>query len=212
MRDEVGLRAAVVVWQRWVGDADMAPLEVTEPGWVVPVRRHPVRRSRLVTNLAAQASQLIGFPLGQRRRRDSHHTTEEINPGSRTARRFLVLGTAHPLGVHTAESRCAGSAVRALLSAWVVVAACLPFGDEPRERLNGGLALLRGHRHGFYPLDDDGPPDPRPATNGHTPLLSPGPGAPLAAHERPATGRADPHTTDTSAAPTASADLPATAR
>ncbi|MGB7796153.1 MAG: trypsin-like peptidase domain-containing protein, partial [Pseudonocardiaceae bacterium] len=84
VRDESGLVAARVAWHRWDDEVDIALLEMTEPGWVAPVWRHPVRWGQLVTTRAGQACEAIGFPkvVASPQRRDSHHATGVINPGS----------------------------------------------------------------------------------------------------------------------------------
>ncbi|MBV9013977.1 MAG: trypsin-like peptidase domain-containing protein, partial [Pseudonocardiales bacterium] len=96
IRDESGLHAATVVWQRWAGDVDVALLQVTDPGWVVPVWRHPVRWGRLVTSRAGQVCEAIGFPrvVATPQRRESHHAKGEINPGS------LVKAGLYAMEVH----------------------------------------------------------------------------------------------------------------
>ena len=84
VRDESKLVEARVAWHRWDDEVDIALLEMTEPGWVAPVWRHPVRWGQLVTSRAGQACEAIGFPkvVASPQRRDSHHATGVINPGS----------------------------------------------------------------------------------------------------------------------------------
>jgi hypothetical protein len=87
--DGAGQLPARVLWHRHDDELDAALLEITEAGWAAPVWRHPVRWGRLVTSLAGQVCEAIGFPrvVATPRRRDSHHAT-----GSSTRVRWIRLG------------------------------------------------------------------------------------------------------------------------
>ena len=79
-----GLRAAEVAWHRHRGEVDAALLEVTDPAWVEPGWRHPVRWGRLVTSRPRQTCSATGFPavVVTPRMRDSHAAQGLLNPGS----------------------------------------------------------------------------------------------------------------------------------
>ena len=78
------LAAARVVWHRHEGDVDVALVEITDPAWVEPRWRQPVRWGRFVTRRPGQRCEAIGFPsvVATPQRRDSHHAEGRISPGS----------------------------------------------------------------------------------------------------------------------------------
>ncbi|PZS37987.1 MAG: hypothetical protein DLM62_16185 [Pseudonocardiales bacterium] len=115
VRAESGpLLAAQVAWHRYEGDVDVALLVVTEPTWVVPVWRHPVRWGRLVTTRGSQACEATGYPkvVAEPRRRDSHHAVGVINPGSLVkAGLYAVEVSNPPAGPGTGWAGMSGAAV-----------------------------------------------------------------------------------------------------
>ena len=97
---------------------DVALLQVTDPGWVVPVWRHPVRWGRLVTSRAGQVCEAIGFPrvVATPQRRESHHAKGEINPGSLVKAGLYAMEVHNPpAGSGPAESWWAGMSGAAVL-------------------------------------------------------------------------------------------------
>ncbi|MDQ2709438.1 MAG: tetratricopeptide repeat protein, partial [Actinomycetota bacterium] len=116
--DGAGQLRAQVLWYRYVGEVDVALLEITEVGWVAPVWRHPVRWGRLVTSLAGQSCEAIGFPrvVATPRRRDSHHATGVINPGSLVKAGLYAMEVhSPPTGPDADGSRWAGMSGAAVL-------------------------------------------------------------------------------------------------
>jgi hypothetical protein len=104
--DESGLVAARVAWHRLDDEVDIALLEVTESRWVVPVWRHPVGWGQLVTSRAGQVGEAIGFPkvVASPQRRDSHHATGVINPGSLVKANLYAMEVHnHPWGLGRAD-------------------------------------------------------------------------------------------------------------
>jgi hypothetical protein len=95
-----------VAWHRLDDEVDIALLEVTESRWVVPVWRHPVGWGQLVTSRAGQVGEAIGFPkvVASPQRRDSHHATGVINPGSLVKANLYAMEVHnHPWGLGRAD-------------------------------------------------------------------------------------------------------------
>jgi tetratricopeptide (TPR) repeat protein len=118
VRDESGLVAARVAWHRWDDEVDIALLEISGSGWVAPVWRHPVRWGQLVTTRAGQACEVIGFAkvVARPQRRDSHHATGVINPGSLVKAGLYAMEVDNPpVGPGPGGSGWAGMSGAALL-------------------------------------------------------------------------------------------------
>src|SRR5437764_13277350 len=60
VRDELGLVAARLVWHRGDDEADIAVLEISGSGGVVPVWRDPVRWGEVVTSRTGEACEASG--------------------------------------------------------------------------------------------------------------------------------------------------------
>ena len=101
-----GLHAARVLWHRHDSDGiDLALLEVTDPSWVTPTWRHPVRFGQFVTGRPAQACEAVGFPhvVATPERRDTHHAVGQLNPKSLVKAGLYAVEVSNPPSAPTAD-------------------------------------------------------------------------------------------------------------
>ena len=120
------------------GGGDVALVEITDPGWVAPVWRHPVRWGRLVTTRPGQSCAAIGFPavVATPQRRDSHHAVGVLNPGALVKSGLYAVEVTNPPAPADAEgSGWAGMSGAALLAEDLVVGVVIqdPAGFDSRR-------------------------------------------------------------------------------
>jgi len=144
------LVAAEVAWHRPAYECDVALLVVTEPRWVAPPTRHPVRWGRLVTSRADQEWVAVGFPsvVAEPTRRDTHQAVGVFSPGSMLkAGRYAMEVTNPPEVPSTGGSAWAGMSGAAVRSLGLVVGVVTadPAGFGSRRLLAVPVAAFAEH-------------------------------------------------------------------
>lgn len=87
-----------VAWHREDELLDVALLVVTDPRWSSPEWRQRVRWGRFVTRRSGQGCEVTGFPavVATPQRRDTHHASGVINPGSLVKAGLVAIEVANP--------------------------------------------------------------------------------------------------------------------